>query len=388
MDLYFERHDGEAATIEDFLKVFEDVSGRDLSQFALWYHQAGTPNLDRHRPHTTRRQQEFTLEIEQSVPPTPSESRKRLMHIPLAFGLVGPDGNDIAYGSVEGASVENGVIHIRKRRHVVRFSGVAERPGLVAQPRLLGAGTLSVEQRPEDQFFLARHDSDPFSRWQAFNTLLTEALIAAFRSNLGGKQPDFSQATRRTRRHDRRRRDARTCLSRAGADRCRAKPTSRARSARTSIPTRSLPAARRWRPRSPKPTATVFAGRSTAAGRQGRFSPDAASAGRRALRNALLDYLSMLPGGAELARRAFRVGDQHDRSRRGADRAGASACRIRPQASEALAVVRGEIPRRSAGHGQMVPDPGDGAGRRRGRHGRALTAIPASRWPIPTACAR
>ena len=92
MDLYFERHDGEAATVEDFLKVFEDVSGQDLSQFALWYHQAGTPNLSvtsSHDPAAAR----FTLDIEQSVPPTPSESRKRLMHIPVAFGLVGTDGN-------------------------------------------------------------------------------------------------------------------------------------------------------------------------------------------------------------------------------------------------------------------------------------------------------
>ena len=166
MDLYFERHDGEAATIEDFLKVFEDVSGRDLSQFALWYHQAGTPNLTVTTSHDAAKQ-EFMLEIEQSVPPTPSESRKRLMHIPLAFGLVGPDGTDIAYGGVDGAAVENGVIHIRKRRHVVRFSGIAERPALSLNRGFSAPITLSVEQRPEDQFFLARHDSDPFSRWQA-----------------------------------------------------------------------------------------------------------------------------------------------------------------------------------------------------------------------------
>ena len=129
MDLYFERHDGEAATVEDFLKVFEDVSGRDLTQFALWYHQAGTPNLTVTTSHN-QEAAEYVVEIEQSVPPTPSESRKRLMHIPLAFGLVGADGKDIDYGHVDGAAVENGVIHLRKRRHIVRFSDVAERPSL------------------------------------------------------------------------------------------------------------------------------------------------------------------------------------------------------------------------------------------------------------------
>jgi aminopeptidase N len=113
MDLYFERHDGDAATIEDFLKVFEDVSGRDLSQFALWYHQAGTPNLSVSASHDPAAG-ELVVEIEQSVPPTPSESRKRLMHIPLAFGLVGPDGNDMAYSGVEGATVEDGVIHLKQ----------------------------------------------------------------------------------------------------------------------------------------------------------------------------------------------------------------------------------------------------------------------------------
>src|SRR6186997_1560335 len=73
MDLYFERHDGEAATVENFLKVFEDASGRDLTQFALWYHQAGTPNLT---VSTSFNQEahEYVVEIEQSVPPTPSES--------------------------------------------------------------------------------------------------------------------------------------------------------------------------------------------------------------------------------------------------------------------------------------------------------------------------
>ena len=70
MDLYFERHDGQAATIEDFLQVFEDVSGRDLSQFSLWYHQAGTPNVTVTSSHDAASGQ-FVLEIEQSVPPTP-----------------------------------------------------------------------------------------------------------------------------------------------------------------------------------------------------------------------------------------------------------------------------------------------------------------------------
>ena len=147
MQLYFERHDGQAVTIEDFLKAFEDASGRDLAQFALWYHQAGTPSLtisDRHDPEAG----EYVLDIEQTVPPTPSESRKRLMHIPLAFGLLAEDGTPIADASVDGAPVEDGIIHLRKRRHTVRFKGRrAWRPRLASVNRGFSAPVNIAFQR-------------------------------------------------------------------------------------------------------------------------------------------------------------------------------------------------------------------------------------------------
>ena len=88
MDLYFERHDGEAATIEDFLRVFEDVGPRPPAVRPL-VSSGGHAQPDGVDVARRRQRREFTIEIEQSVPPTPSETRKRLMHIPLAFGLVG-----------------------------------------------------------------------------------------------------------------------------------------------------------------------------------------------------------------------------------------------------------------------------------------------------------
>jgi len=305
MDLYFERHDGEAATIEDFLKVFEDVSGRDLSQFALWYHQAGTPNLTVSSTHNAAAK-EFTLEIEQSVPPTPSESRKRLMHIPLAFGLVGAGGKPVAYDAVEGAGVEDGVIHIRKRRHMVRFTGVAERPAVSLNRGFSAPITLSVEQKADDQFFLAGHDSDSFARWQAFNTLLTDALIAAFRQVLGGKPPAFT--ARLT-----------DLAGKIAADEA-LEPAYRAlalalpgeadiaRDIGKGIDPDAIFAAREA-----LALAIARANRDSFLGLYGRladkgpFSPDAASAGRRALRNILLDYLALLPEGAALAAGHFRA---------------------------------------------------------------------------------
>lgn len=303
MDLYFERHDGEAATIEDFIKVFEDVSGRDLAQFSLWYHQAGTPNLTISSTHNAAAQ-EFTLEIEQSVPPTPSESRKRLMHIPLAFSLVGTDGKAIEYSGVEGASVEDGVIHIRRRRHMVRFSGVAERPAMSLNRGFSAPVTLSVEQRADDQFFLAGHDNDTFSRWQAFNTLLTEALISTFRQVLDGKQPGFASRL----------------IELAGkiAGDETLEPAYRALA--LALPSeadiardigKNIDPDAIFSAREALTVAIAEANREIFSDLYDRltdkdaFSPDAASAGRRALRNTLLDCLSLLHGGAALAARHF-----------------------------------------------------------------------------------
>jgi aminopeptidase N len=297
MDLYFERHDGEAATIEDFLRVFEDVSGRDLSQFSLWYHQAGTPNLTISSTHNAAAQ-EFTLEIEQSVPPTPSESRKRLMHIPLAFGKA------IAYSGVEGAGVEDGVIHIRKRRHMVRFSGVAERPAMSLNRGFSAPVTLSVEQKADDQFFLASHDSDAFARWQAFNTLLTNALISSFRQALGGKQPGF--ASRLTDLAGKIAGDE--TLEPAFRALALALPSEAdiARDIGKNIdPDAILSGREALATAIAEASREIFSRLYDRLGDNGPFSPDAASAGRRALRNTLLDYLSLLPGGAALAARHF-----------------------------------------------------------------------------------
>ncbi|MBX3581323.1 MAG: aminopeptidase N [Rhizobiaceae bacterium] len=305
MDLYFERHDGDAATIEDFLKAFEDASGRDLSQFALWYHQAGTPNVTVSTSHDAARG-EFVVDIEQSVPPTPSEARKRLMHIPLAYGLVGRNGKDVAHSAVDGATVENGVIHVRKRRHVVRFHDISERPVLSLNRGFSAPVTLSVAQRKEDRFFLARHDSDPFSRWQAYNTLQTDALISAFRKKLGGKSPEFSEKL----------------IELAGLVARDDTLEHAFRALALALPSESDIAREIGKDIDPD---VIFASREalaqaialsneaimreTYSSLESRepFSPDAASAGRRALRNTLLDYLALLPGGARLAYSHFQA---------------------------------------------------------------------------------
>jgi aminopeptidase N len=226
------------------------------------------------------------------------------MHIPLAFGLVGPDGKDLAYDKAEGATVENGVIHLHKRRHLVRFSGVEARPAISLNRGFSAPITLSIEQSTQDQYFLARHDSDAFSRWQAFNTLLSDALIAAFRQSRGGKKMEFDAEL----------------LELAGAIAADEKLEHAFRALALTLPAEAdiareaalnidpdaiLAAREALMAAIAKANAELFAGLYQGLRSDGPFSPDATSAGRRALRNVLLDYLSTLPEGEACATAHF-----------------------------------------------------------------------------------
>ncbi len=313
MDLYFKRHDGDAATIEDFLTVFADVSDRDLSQFALWYHQAGTPNVSVKANHNAATG-ELVLDIEQSSPPTPGESRKRLMHIPLAFGLVGPDGRDMVWESVEGATVEHGVLHVRKRKHHVRFAGISERPRLSLNRGFSAPVTLSVEEKPEDRAFLARHDGDLFSRWQALNGLMTDAVIEASKHLRDGRKVEFGTdipdlcgviAT------DDRFEEAYRALALALPSEADV-----AREIGANIDPDAILSARNGLIEViAEANGDAFAALYDQLADTEPFTPDAAGAGRRSLRNMLLDYLSSGPRSTALAAAQYRgAGNMTDRS--------------------------------------------------------------------------
>ena len=145
MDLYFERHDGQAVTIEDFLAAFADATGTDLTQFKLWYSQAGTPEVTARGSYDPR-QQTYTLALEQSCPPTPGQPSKQPLHIPVRFGLVGPNGEDLAFDKAERRAR-------RRRRHPAHREEPDDRlprrlqpAGALAAARLLGAG--AADHRP------------------------------------------------------------------------------------------------------------------------------------------------------------------------------------------------------------------------------------------------
>ncbi len=128
MDLYFDRHDGEAATIEQFVQCFADASGRDLSQFMLWYAQAGTPEIIADGQYDDA-QKTFTLNLSQILPPTPNQPVKEPMVIPLRTGLVGEDGTDLPL-TISGKPMTGDVIVLTQPAETLVFENVTERPVL------------------------------------------------------------------------------------------------------------------------------------------------------------------------------------------------------------------------------------------------------------------
>ncbi|QQR35617.1 aminopeptidase N [Devosia oryziradicis] len=166
MDLYFERHDGEATTIEAFLAVFAEANGIDLEQFKTWYLQAGTPRLTVAEQYDADKQT-YTLRLRQETPPTPGQPDKAPLVLPIKFGLIGPNGSPMAWSGVSGAEVRDDLIVLKDASAEVTFTGIPSRP----VPSLLRGFSapviLQTEASQQDQLFLARHDSDPFNRWQA-----------------------------------------------------------------------------------------------------------------------------------------------------------------------------------------------------------------------------
>jgi aminopeptidase N len=177
MDLYFERHDGTAATVEDFVAAMADANQTDLSQFMLWYSQAGTPELTCRFTYSEE-SKTAKLTVKQEQKPTPGQSRKKPLHIPLRIGLLSAEGKDMALTLADGGAVKDGVLHIRKRSESFTFTGLAERP----TPSLLRGFSapvkLDVNLSDRDLEFLIAHDSDLFTRWQAAQTLAMKSLLA------------------------------------------------------------------------------------------------------------------------------------------------------------------------------------------------------------------
>jgi aminopeptidase N len=176
MDLYFARHDGEAATVEQFIQCFADVSGRDFTQFIRWYSQAGTPEVTVNGSFDATRKT-YTLECRQTVPPTPGQPVKEPMVIPLALGLVGNDGRDLPLKLSTGEQALPGVLVLKEANATFELADINERPVASINRGFSAPIKLITDLNADDLAFLAAHDSDPFNRWQALQTISMRLLV-------------------------------------------------------------------------------------------------------------------------------------------------------------------------------------------------------------------
>ena len=182
MDLYFKRHDGQAVTVDDFRAAMADANGADLSTFAHWYSQAGTPEVTVSHEYDAAKQT-VTLRCSQRTPPTPGQADKVPLLIPLAVGLLGPDGRDMPLrlaqgtaGSVDAAGT-TAVLRLSTASATFVLEGVAAKP----VPSLLRGFSAPVklvsDLKQEDHAFLAAHDSDAFNRFEAGQQLARALLL-------------------------------------------------------------------------------------------------------------------------------------------------------------------------------------------------------------------
>ncbi|MGR3896070.1 aminopeptidase N [Pseudomonas sp. 1176_21] len=176
-DLYFERHDGQAVTCDDFIKAMEDANGVDLTQFKRWYSQAGTPRLNVSEAYDAAAQT-YSLTFSQSCPATPDKVEKQPFVIPVELGLLDAQGNDIALrlqGETQ-AGATTRVLSVTEAEQTFTFVDVAARP----LPSLLRGFSAPVKLSfPYDRdqlMFLMQHDSDGFNRWEAGQQLSVQVL--------------------------------------------------------------------------------------------------------------------------------------------------------------------------------------------------------------------
>ncbi|MGL5421068.1 MAG: aminopeptidase N, partial [Plesiomonas shigelloides] len=169
MRLYFERHDGSAATCEDFVKAMEDASGIDLTQFRRWYSQAGTPQLQV-RDEYDAKQQVYRLHVCQSTPPTPEQTEKLALHIPLDIELYAEDGAVIPLQS--GGQAVSSVLNVTEPEQTFVFEQVPQAPVISLLREFSAPVKLDYPYTDKQLTFLMAHARNDFARWDAAQMLI------------------------------------------------------------------------------------------------------------------------------------------------------------------------------------------------------------------------
>jgi aminopeptidase N len=306
MDLYFQRHDGEATTVEAFVACFADASGRDLDPFFAWYSQAGTPVVSLKADYDAGAKT-LELSLSQATEPTPGQPDKRPLPIPVRLGLLDAEGKPLAFRLPDGeTAVSETVIVLDEARRRLRLTGV-ERPPVVSAMRQFSAPVkLESGAPPEDDYVLLAGDPDLFNRWEA-GQRLAKALILGRASGA----PDEAGEARFA-----------AALGRALGDQSSENafkalllvlPGEQDLSLAVPLadPAAIHEAREALRTRLAGDLAQDLQRMHDELGGRRAFTPDAESAGRRALRNAALDLLAAqpTPEAIERARAHYRGAD-------------------------------------------------------------------------------
>lgn len=204
MDLYFQRNDGTAATVEDFIAAFADANGRDFTQFARWYNQAGRPRV-RAETRYDEAARALDLTLTQETLPTPGQPVKAPLHIPVAVGFLDEAGRDIPLrleGENKSAAATTRIVELKEPRTTFRFIDMPRPQGRSLLRGFSSPVTLELESTAEEDAFLFAHDSDPFNRWEAGQRYARRILFEGAKAWRAGKplprDPKFIEAMRRT----------------------------------------------------------------------------------------------------------------------------------------------------------------------------------------------
>ena len=302
MDIYFERHDGQAVTCDDFVAAMSAASGFDFTQFMTWYRQAGTPRVTARGSYDVAAKR-YTLALAQIFASTPRQAEQQPYVIPVAVGLVGPEGQEFDLG---GASTR--VLHLTAHEQTFVFENIPAEPVPSLLRNFSAPVILDYPFSDADLAHLLAHDSDPFNRWEAGQRLFGQLILgnaarlaraeaaewpvsvvdAARRVLLGGSDPAFIA-------------EALTLPGEATlAEQMGVVDPEALHLARVGLA---------------KTLATAleadFSGLYARLEAVSAYSPDTAGAGRRRLRNLCLDYLNKLDsvGYRSLAFRQFSSAD-------------------------------------------------------------------------------
>ena len=301
LDLYFTRHDGEAATIEDWLQVFEDTTGRDLHQFKRWYTEAGTPRLtitDDWAPQANGGS--YTLHIAQTNPPTPGQPTKAPKLIPIAVGLLNPNGDEV---------LPTTVLELTRAQQSFTFENLATRPIPSILRGFSAPVILEREQSGSERAFLLTNDTDPFNKWESGRALAKDVLARMITEGADAA-PDWLNALAQVATDDRLDPAFRALALRLPGEDDMAQTLHAA--GHVPDPAAIYSARRRMGLALAQRLAAILGPVVARQQDDGPFVSDAKGSGSRALKLTALSYLTMLDGGTAAANIFANAGNMTD----------------------------------------------------------------------------